>query len=336
MNRVEATVRRIDEWQQRHAVPAYVFAVIKKYGDDQAGNLVALLTYYGFLAVFPLLLVASSILGLVLADHPALQHRLTQSALSEFPIIGPQLQSQVGVSSLHHSVPGLVIGLVGAILGARGLASAVQNTLNTLWAVPKVDRPGLPANQLRNLGLLGLLALGVVATAGTATLAATSRSLGLDGIPLQVSVFVVAAAVYSALFWLAFRLASAGAVRNRELLLGAVLAGVAWRTLLALAGFIVTHYLRHAQSVAGMFGIVLGLLAWFALQATVTVCAIEADVVRARHLWPRSIVQPPLTRADEHALELAAETEVRRPEQRVEVRFRRRARRASASGGGGG
>jgi YihY family inner membrane protein len=327
MNWLEAAIRRIDEWQQRHTGAAYAVAVVKKYGDDQAGNLVALITYYGFLAVFPLLLAASSILGLVLAHHPALQHRLTRSALTEFPIIGPQLQSQVGVSSLHHSVPGVVIGLLGAIYGARGLANAVQNMLNTAWAVPKVDRPGFPANLVRGLALLALLAVGVAATAGAATLAAFGRQLGLDGVALQGAAFGVSAALYSALFWLAFRIGTAGAVGNRELLLGAVLAGVAWRVLLALAGLIVTHYLRHAQSVAGLFGIVLGLLAWLALQATVTVYAVEADVVRARRLWPRGIVQPPLTPADERTLRLAAKTEVRRPEERVGVRFRRSAAR---------
>lgn len=307
MNRVEAAVRTVDRWQQRHAVAAFVVAVAKKFGDDQAGNLVALLTYFAFLATFPLLLALTGILGLVLAGNPALESRLINSALSEFPIIGPQLHSQVGLSALHHSGPALVIGLIGALLGGRGLANAVQNTLNTLWAVPKDDRPGFPMNYLRSFGLLGLLAVGVIATAGAAAVAAAGQDMGVIGLPSRVLTIGICTLIDIGLFWAAFRLATANTVPTRDMLFGAILSGIAWQVLLSIAGLVVNHYLRHAQTVAGVFGIVLGLLAWFALQATVTVYAIEADVVRARRLWPRSLVPPPLTKADERAMRAAAE-----------------------------
>jgi len=104
----------VDGWQQRHRVPAFIFAVFKKCCDGQAGNLVALLTYFAFLATFPLLLALSGILGLVLQGNPSLRASIQTSALSEFPIIGTQLQSQVGVASLGHSTPALIIGIVGA------------------------------------------------------------------------------------------------------------------------------------------------------------------------------------------------------------------------------
>lgn len=323
MNRVERGVRAADSWQQRHTVAGFVFAVIKKFGDDQASNLVALLTYFAFLATFPLLLAMSGILGLVLAGNPVLERRITSSALSEFPIIGPQLHSQVGISSLHHSGPALVIGLILAVLGGRGLANATQHTLNTLWAVPKVDRPGFPWNLLRSLGLLGLLGIGVVATAAASAVAGAARDFGVDGIGWRILFFVVSALISIALFWAAFRLATAATIRSRDLLLGAVVSGIAWQILLSLAGLVVHHYLQHAQSIAGTFGVVLGLLAWFSLQATVTVYAIELDVVRSRRLWPRSIVQPPLTGPDMLALRAAVESETRRPEQLVVTRFPR-------------
>jgi len=157
MNPFEQGIRTVDAWQQRHRVTAFIFAVFKKFGDDQAGNLVALLTYFAFLATFPLLLALSGILGLVLHGNPSLQASIQTSALSEFPIIGTQLQSQVGVASLGHSTPALIIGIIGAILGGQGLANAIQNTFNTVWDVPKVARPGFPSNYLRTFGLLGLI-----------------------------------------------------------------------------------------------------------------------------------------------------------------------------------
>jgi membrane protein len=321
MNPVERGIRLVDKWQQRHRAPAFGFAVFKKFGDDQGGNLVALLTYFAFLSIFPLLLALTSILGLVLAGHPDWQRSIQTSALSEFPIIGDQLREQTSGAHLPHSGWALAIGLIGAVLGGRGLANAVQNVMNTVWNVPRVDRPGFPANQLRTFGILGLLFLGACLTAGASALAGAAGSLGIHGWPLTALLFLLSTLIDIGLFWAAFRLATAKVISSRDLLAGAVLSGIAWQILLAAAGVIVSHYLRHAQAVGGLFGVVLGLLAWFGLQATVTVYAVEADVVRSRRLWPRSITQPPLTSADRQLLTETAEAERRRPEQEVSVEF---------------
>lgn len=321
MNPVETNVRKLDAWQQRHRFPAFAFAVIRKFGDDQAGNLVALMTYYAFLATFPLLLALSGILGLVLKDNPSLQASIQSSALAEFPIIGTQLSSQVGLSSLGHSTPALIIGIIGAILGGRGLANALQNTQNTLWNVPKIDRPSFPSNYLRSFGLLGLLGVGTVVTTAAAWLVGAGQMLGLTGVPIEILTTALSIAIGIGLFFAAFRIAAAKIVATRDLVLGAIVSSVVWQILLSLAGIIISHDLKHAQAIAGFFGIVIGLLAWFGLQATAIVYAIEADVVRAHHLWPRSIVQPPLTQADKDYLLEAVVVERRRPEQKITVEF---------------
>ncbi len=322
MNPIERGLRVVDAWQQRHLVPAFVFAVVKKFGDDNGGYLIGLLTYYAFLATFPLLLALVGILGIVLRSHPALEQRLVNSAFTEFPIIGPQLRSQLGLSSLHHSGWALVIGIIGSILGGRGLANAVQYALNTMWQVPRVDWPGFAPRYLRSFALLGVLGVGVLLTAGSAAAAAgAGRLIGLPGEGVQVLAAVLSTVVDALLFMAAFRLGVARGVRTRDLIIGAVLSAIAWQLLLLAAGLLVTHDLRHAQSIAGLFGIVLGLLAWFALQATVTVYAVEADVVRVRRLWPRSITQPPLTGGDRRYLAAVAALETRRPEQVISTAF---------------
>lgn len=321
MNQIEKQIRTLDAWQQRHRFPAFAYAVFKKFGDDQAGNLVALLTYFAFLATFPLLLALSAILGLVLKGNPALQASIQTSALAEFPIIGTQLSSQIGLSSLGHSVPALVIGIVGAILGGQGLGNALQNALNSLWNVPKMERPGFPSNYLRTFSLLGLLGVGTILTTVAASLVGTGQMSGLGATPIKVLALILSTAIDIGLFFAAFRIAVAKIVATRDLLLGAILSSVAWQILLSLAGIIISHDLKHAQAIAGFFGVVLGLLAWFGLQATVTVYAIEADVVRAHHLWPRSIIQPPLTSADKDFLLRSTAAEKRRPEQKITVEF---------------
>ena len=70
-----------------------------------------------------------------------------------------------------------------------------------------------------------------------------------------------------------------------------------------------------------VFATVLGLIAWIYLAVQVTVYAAEVNVVLARRLWPRSIVQPPLTEADRASMALQALQNQRRPEQQVEVTF---------------
>ncbi len=321
MNALERTVRKIDLWQQRHRTSAISFAIIKKFGDDQAGNLVALLTYYAFIATFPLLLALSGILGLLLKGHPALQASIQSSALAEFPIIGSQLNSQLGIASLGHSTFALVIGIVGSIFGGRGLANAIQNAANSVWSVPKMVRPGFPQNFLRSLSLIVLFGIGTVVTALAASLVGTAHLFGLSGIPIKIFAFAITIAIDFMLFFATFRIATAKVIATRDLLLGAVLSSIAWQILLTFAGVIISRDLKNAQAVAGFFGVVLGLLAWFGLQATLTIYAMEADVVRARHLWPRSIVQPPLTVADKRYLEDAAKVEQRRPEVEIELKF---------------
>ena len=321
VNPIERGLREVDAWQQRHRAPAFSFAVFKKFGDDQAGNLVALLTYFAFVATFPLLLALTGILGLVLNGHPALQARIQTSALSEFPIIGTQLRSQIGVASLGHTTPILIFGIIGAIFGGRGLANALQNTLNTVWNVPKVVRPGFPSNSLRTIGLLGLFGVAALTSVAVASLAGAGHLLGISGIPLKLLGFALATAIDIILFFAIFRMATAKVVVTRDMLMGAFLSSIAWQILASVAGVIVARDLKHAQAIAGFFGVILGLLAWFGIQAAATVYAMEADVVRARHLWPRSITQPPLTIADKRYLEDAIRAETRQPEELVTVVF---------------
>ncbi len=178
-NPVERPLRAVDAWQQRHRPTAIVFAVVKKFGDDQAGNFVAMLTYYAFVSTFPLLLVFVTVTEIVLGNHPELRQRLLDSALAEFPVAGPTLQQAVRTPS--GSGLALVLGLVAAFWGGSGLAGTMQTVLNSLWMVPKRHRPGFPWNYLRSIALLLLLGVGVVLTALTAAFAGAGQLLGLSG-----------------------------------------------------------------------------------------------------------------------------------------------------------
>jgi membrane protein len=320
MNPVERIARDFDGWQQRHPAIGFPIAVVKKFGDDQAGYLVSLLAYYAFVAAFPLLLALTAVVGVVLRSHPKLQQHLVNSAFAEFPIVGGQIHQQLGVANFGNAFT-FTIGILGSLYGARGFAYSLQNTVNTLWAIPKVDWPGFPNRYLRTVATLLMLGLIVVVTGASSAAAATAASWGFGGLAARTVSFVVGTALGTGFFLALFRAAACGEIATRAMVLGAALSAVGWQLLLTAAGVIAAHQLRHAQAVAGFFGVVLGLLAWLALQATVIVYAIEIDVVRANRLWPRSIVQPPLIEADKVYYSKALRTETRRPEQRLDIAY---------------
>jgi membrane protein len=311
-------LRGIDDFQQRHAVVAFPLAVWKKFSDDQAGNLAALIAYYGFLSIFPLLLVLVTVLGIALQNDQHLQQQVLNSALAEFPVIGPQLRGNV--HALGRSGLALAIGLIGTFLGARGVAGAIQNAMNQVWEVPRRSRPGFPFSWLRSFALIGMIGVGVLVTTGLSGVSTWSSQAGLGAVA-RIGLLALSLAMNIGLFWVGLRVATAPQVSWRDLRIGAVLAAVVWQALQALGGVVVARDLRHASSVYGTFGLILGLIAWLYLQAQLTLYAVEADVVRVRRLWPRSLFPPPLTEEDRRAYRSYAKAQQRRPNEVIDHHF---------------
>jgi YihY family inner membrane protein len=315
MNLVERVLRHVDRYQQRHGWLGFPFAVVKKFGDDKGGNLTSLLAWNGFFALFPLLLILVTSLGFLLGRHPALEQQVLDSTLAEFPIIGDQLQGNI--HSLRANGLGLVVGLAGFAWGARGITQAGQHAMAEVWNIPGKQRPSFATRQLRGFLLLLVFGLGVVATTALASL----PSLGGHAMLFGLGNLAASAAVNAALFLVAFRVLTPRQVPTGQLALGAAVAGVLFTGLQAVGGYLVGHNLKHAQQVYGFFAIVLGLMSWLYLSAEVVLYGAELNVVRARRLWPRSILQPPLTEADQRALVDLARQEERRPEQAINVEF---------------
>ncbi|MFI9273127.1 YihY/virulence factor BrkB family protein [Kitasatospora sp. NPDC052896] len=315
MNPVERILRAADRAQQRHTATAVVIGVVKKYGDDRGGLLAALITYYGFVALIPLLLLLSTVLGFVLHGHPDAQHAVLNSALADFPIIGDQLRQNV--HSLRGSGPALAIGTVGMLYGALGIAQVLQHTMAEVWNVPGVKRPGYWPRLARSLALLVILGIGLLVATAAASLVATT----LAGPAAHAGALVLSALVNTALCLACFQVLTPRRIGARDLLPGCVVAGPLFTLLQAFGAILVTHQLRHATQVYGFFGTVIGLLSWLYLAAEVTVYAAETNAVLARRLWPRALIQPPLTAGDRKVLESIARQEERRPEEHIDVNF---------------
>jgi inner membrane protein YhjD len=310
-------VEQIDRWQQRHRVPAFLVAVVKKYGDDRGGQLAALITYYGFLALFPLLLVFVTVLGYLAHDDPGLRHDLLNTALADFPVVGQELHRNV--SALGGNGLALVVGLLALIWGSLGVAQVAQHAMAEVWNVPGTRRPGFVARLLRSLLVLVVLGLAVVGTAALTSVA----TLIPAGAAVPVVSVVLIVALNVALYWLAFRVLTPAEIDGHDLVVGAVVGGIAWSALQGLGTWLVARQLRHASELYGTFGVVLGLLFFLYLAAQITVYAAEVNVVRARRLVPRSLSPPSLTETDQRVRSDVAEEEQRRPEEAVDVEFER-------------
>lgn len=318
---------RFDDFQRRHAWLGLPIAVIYKFVDDQGGYLAALITYYGFLSLFPMLLLGVSVLGFVLHSNPQLQAQIVDSTLREFPIIGNQLRHDV--HGFHGSGVGLIVGVLGSLYGGLGVAQAAQNAMNTVWAVPRNDRPNPLKSRLRSLGLLITLGFAALITTGVSVLSTQLGALSHTAAThflLQALAWVVAAALNVALFAVAFRVLTASEVQTRDVLLGAAIAGVLWQLLQSLGSLYVRHELTHKSEVYGLFGLVLGLIAWIYLQALIVVLCAELNVVIRRRMWPRALLTPftdevNLTSADRENYSLAAKAQRHKGFERIDVEF---------------
>jgi YihY family inner membrane protein len=320
-------VTRIDNYQRRHRWIAVPLATVYKFVEDQGTYLAAMMTYYGFVSLFPLMLLLVTVLGFILEGRPGVQAQLVESALTRFPIIGDQVAENVG--SLKGSGLGLAVGLIGVVYGGLGVATATQNALNRVWSVPRNERPNPIKARLRSLLLLGVLGLGVLSATVLSALTTGARAYGANvGVGVRVLATVLAVLANVGLLLVAFRIGTARDVSHRDIRLGAVTTGIGWQLLQIGGTYYLGHKLTDATQVYGMFGMVLGLLAWIYLQALILVLCAELNVVVHRRLWPRALLTPvtddvDLTRADERTYAAHAQAEKFKEFERVQVSFHR-------------
>jgi YihY family inner membrane protein len=303
----------LDRRQQQTRGVRFGAAVLKKYGDDQGGQLAALIAYYAFVSLFPLLLVLVTILGFVLQGDPSERQKILDGTLGQFPIISDYLK----LHSLNGSTTALIIGVVGSLLAGMGFTGATQTAFNRIWHVPFKHRPNWLFSRLRGLGMLGLLGtMAIVSTVAAGYVGTTSH-----GAAAVVGGIVLAFVMNLALFITAFKLLTAADLQWRDVLPGAIVAAVLWQLLQHLGGYYVDHELKRTGPLYGIFAVVLGLLAWLYLGAQLTIISAEINVVKKRRLCPRSFFSDPLLDADRRALTSSAETEERVDDENVEVSF---------------
>jgi len=308
-----APLRRLDRFQRRKPFAAVIVAVLRKTSDDNGGSFAALMAYYGFLSLFPLLLLAVSTLGFIVQSNATALANVQASALRNFPMIGPTLAQ----GHLRGSGIGVVVGALGALWGGLAITIAVQNAFNQINGVRYERRPDFIKLRLRGARLL--------ASVGVLEILATTLTGAISGIGVSVELalagFVVALAFNVALFLIAFRQLTPSSTPTRALWPGIAFAAVAWELLQSLGGLYVAHVLKNASATYGSFATVIGLLAWLYLGARVVVYAAELNSVLANRYWPRSILAPQ-TSADDDVHRSLAQMQDRSDAEEITVKFR--------------
>jgi membrane protein len=275
--------------------------VLKKFGEDRASSQAALMAYYAFLSLFPLLLVFVSLLGFVLEDDPSLQQDIVDSALARIPVVGVQLSGEV--EPLTGSTPALVIGLVGALWAGLGVTLALGRAFNEVWDVPRFQqRKPLLA---RAYGLAALAVFGV-ALVGSTVLAGLALGGGIGPRVERLSALALSLATNAVVLLAVFGLLTQRPFKVREILPGVTMAAAGSLLLQSVGGVYVGRAVLGAGETYGTFALVIGLLSWFWLEAHVLLLAAEVNVVRRRRLWPRSLTGD-FAPADREALRRSAE-----------------------------
>ena len=318
-------VDRVDAFQRSHKVVGFPLAVSYKYFDDQGPYLAAILAYYAFIAIFPILLIASSVLGFVLQGDVELQAQLLDSALSRFPVVGTQLGRPEG---LEGSTSAVVIGTLAALYGVIGLGQAAQHALNVAWAVPRNSRLNPVVSRIRSLVLLTAAGLVVLLVTFLTGVVGNLGSLGVDlDAWLRWAGVLLSIAVTSVVLALMMRYTTSRRPSFRTSLPGAVVIAVLWYLLQVLGGAYVERIVAEVSSeMNGVFALVLGLIALLYIAASMGVLGLEINVVINQHLYPRALLTPftdavQLTEADRRAYASYAKAQRHKGFQHVDVTY---------------
>jgi membrane protein len=319
-----ALADRVDDVQRRHRVLGIPLAVIYKFFDDQGGYLASVLTYYAFVAIFPILLIASSVLGFVLQGQPELQDEILTSALAQFPIVGDQLGRPEG---LKGSGTAVVIGSLAALYGIVGLGQAAHNAVNVVWAIPRNSRLNPIISRLRSLVWLVTAGLALVFVAVLTSVVSHLEIFGTDvGAELRWLAVIAAVLINSVVLALMMTLSTPQPDRLRDVFTGAAVIAVLWQVLQVLGGVYVDRVIKETTEMNGVFALVLGLVGLVYAATVIAMIGLEVNVVLTKRLYPRALLTPftdnvRLTEADVRVYREYAQAQRHKGFERIEVTF---------------
>ena len=312
MDKLKALIARLNVAQERQPGLAVAYGMNKKFSDDRANLYVVSLGWYGFLAIFPTLLLVVTVLGYIGAE--SLGHSFLNT-LSKFPIVGTEFKP--GNEHISGNPFGLVVGLAGLLYGGQGVTNSAQQAFTRVWNIPQYRLPGFFPRFLRSVAGL--------ATIGAAFLVNAAASGYATGHGRNIAVRIVIIAAMAAMnvgfYLLAYRLLSPAEVPTRALLPGSIFGAISFTLLITVGTGLVQHQLNGSNSTYGAAGGVIGLVTFLLLLSKLSIYATELNVVLDRHLYPRALPTCDPLPADRRVYRDIAQGERRHEDERVGVGF---------------
>jgi membrane protein len=246
----------------------------RRYTENNGNQYAGAITFFSFLALFPLLLLAVSITGFVLHANPELQRELLDKIGENLPGgFGDTLQTAVDSAVANRAAVG-VVGLVGLLLTGLGWISNLRMAINSVWGGRPFKRPLVTAKisdliVLAGLGLGAILSLAFTASATSVT-DQLLKWIGLDDLPgagtvttiLGLGVAVLGDMVIFG--WLLIRLPKA-TVPRVVAIRAALLAAIGFEVLKVVGSYTIAAT-SHSRT-AGPFAAVVAILVWMQLVA---------------------------------------------------------------------
>ena len=284
---IDRSIDALDRLLQRFRPTAVAVAVFKRSGDARGGRESALITFYGMLSVFPLLLLLTTLASKILGANSAATERIINSALEQFPVIGTRIKDNIHALA-QGSWPAFVGSCLFLLWGSLGVTSSLQMASLKMWRRPRFEEPNILIRSWRGLRLLGVLAASVI-LASIVTGISASGYLRQFSEYLSLAALLVGALINLGAYFLALRILAPREVGTRSLLPGTIMGGIGWTALQPGGGYLLSHQLHRTSEIYGFFAIVIGLIFWLNIGAQLFLYSTELNVVLAEHSWPRGL-----------------------------------------------
>jgi len=307
---MRARLDRVGSYQKRHPALGVPIAVARKFTEDQSINLAAVIAFWAFFSIFPLLLIFVTLLGYFLP--PDLQGDVLRSVAGFFPLLNTD-----SIGHLSGQWWTLVVGILSAVWSGSFVVFATQSAFNSVWAIPYTQRPRFGKQIRRSLFALGAVGFGLVLST---VISSYAIEINL-GVISRLAGYLIAIALDVGLFIVAFRLLTNRDVAIRDVLPGALLSGIVFWLLQLLSSLIIFRYLRNAERIYGDFATVITMLSWFYLQSLVTLIGAQLNVVLKERLHPRGLIDAPTTEADHRAYDAYAQERSYHHDEQVHTEF---------------
>ena len=312
--RIEELRAAVDHYQRQHRVPGFIYAVIRKYGDDEGGRHAALMAYYGVLSLFPLLLIIVAAISRILVNDPTLRTELVDA------IVPAEFRDAVnhGLAALPTSGLAWVIGAIGLVGAGLRIVTTAFDTVNHVAGIPYRQRSSGVGIWIRQLSMLLLLLVGML---GIGAVTVVSQVLPHDSGVQRLGEFLGVAVMTFVLIWAGIALLLPHRPPLSAIWPAAIMGSIVTAAVLAYGSTLLAHFVAREGPVYGSLATIFGLIAFIALITQTLVWAAEVAVVARYDLSPRAVDPNRPTAADERAMAILAREQERLPQQRNVAQF---------------